>query len=124
MSTKNFGNAAGEFNGIRYIPPAGQAAGFPFNTKARNDEAEKDPAHLSLWATNQRHAVANGSLWGFPRIGYAYRYWFSSWLRWAMYDRYFERKSDPPTVVYYPTDPGGGTEAKWCLNEVIRAKDW
>lgn len=103
-------NAAGEFDGIRYIPPAGQAAGFPFNTKARNDGAErKIPAHLSLWATNQRHTV-DGSLWGFPRIGYAYRYWFSYWLRWAMYDRYFERKSDPPTVVYYPTDPGGGTE--------------
>lgn len=106
-------NAAGEFDGIKYIPPAGAASGFPFGrnyTQKSNDGKErKIPAHLALWTTNQRHTV-DGSLWGFPRIGYAYRYWFSYWLRWAMYDRYFERKSDPPYVVYYPTDPEGGTE--------------
>lgn len=68
----------------------------------------------SLEVPPYNHYISNGnitqnSLWGFPRTGYAYRYWFSYWLRWAQYDRYFERKSDPPYVVYYPTDPEGGT---------------
>ena len=105
--------ASGDFDGIKYIPPAGAASGFPFGrnyTKRNNDGKErKIPAHLVLWATNQRH-LCDGSLWGWPRQAYAYRYWFSYWLRWAMYDRYFERKSDPPYVVYYPTDPAGGEE--------------
>jgi len=104
-------NAKGEFNGIEYTPQVAGVSSFPFQkSNSSNEEGyRKIPAHLSLWATNQRHTV-DGSLWGFPRIGYAYRYWFSYWLRWAMYDRYFERKSDPPYVVYYPTDPGEGTE--------------
>ena len=79
------------------------------------DREDYEGLVYSLEVPPYNHYISNGnitqnSLWGFPRIGYAYRYWFSYWLRWAMYDRYFERKSDPPTVVYYPTDPGGGTE--------------
>ena len=106
-------NARGDFNGIKYSPIAAKnAAGLQaqFNYV---DSVDKDtgttviPARMALWAVNQKHTV-DGSLWGFPRIGYAYRYWFSYWLRWAMYDRYFERKSDPPYVVYYPSDPLNG----------------
>lgn len=102
--------AKGDFNGIQYSPMLdtnadGLSGQFNFTqVKSENDGSRKVPAHLALWAVNQRHTV-DGSLWGFPRIGYAYRYWFSYWLRWAMYDRYFERKSDPPYVVYYPNDP-------------------
>ncbi len=106
-------NARGDFNGIKYTPAAntnadGLSGQFNFTQVVTEDGgARRIPGHLALWAVNQRHTV-DGSLWGFPRIGYAYRYWFSYWLRWAMYDRYFERKSDPPYIVYYPNDPLNG----------------
>ncbi len=100
-------NAKGEFNGIRYTPPHGsQTKGFPFGSEDRDGNKTIDGIH-SLWTTNERDSV-HGSLWGFPRIGYAYRYWWSYWFRWALYDRYFERKADPPYLVYYPAGGNAG----------------
>jgi hypothetical protein len=99
-------NAKGEFNGIKYTPEFAPSTSFSF-VQTNDGKTQKIPVKYAIWAVNQRHTV-NGSMWGFPRIGYAYRYWFSYWLRWALYDRYFERKADPPYVVYYPTDPMGG----------------
>lgn len=100
-------NAKGEFNGIKYTPEFATGTNFNFAKSENDGKTQKIPVKYAIWAVNQRHTV-DGSLWGFPRIGYAYRYWFSYWLRWALYDRYFERKADPPYVVYYPTDPAGG----------------
>jgi hypothetical protein len=79
----------------------------------------------SLEVPPYNHYISNGnitqnSLWGFPRIGFCYRYWFSYWLRWALYDRYFERKADPPYVVYYPTDSLGGEVDE--NNELTKAR--
>jgi hypothetical protein len=100
-------NAKGEFNGIKYTPEFAHNTGFNFAKPTNDGKTQMIPGKYAIWAVNQRHTV-DGSLWGFPRIGYCYRYWFSYWLRWALYDRYFERKADPPYVVYYPTDPEGG----------------
>ena len=91
-------------------PGAGQKAEW-HNIKL--DREYYEGLVYSLEVPPYNHYISNGnitqnSLWGFPRIGYAYRYWFSYWLRWAMYDRYFERKSDPPYIVYYPNDPLNG----------------
>ncbi len=55
----------------------------------------------SLWFTNERESV-HGSLWGYPRIGYAYRFWWSFWFNWGLADRHFEKDADPPTIVRYP----------------------
>lgn len=93
----------GEFNGIKY-----HAGGLPtpFAAIDFGEGAMKIDVNHALWITNERETV-NGSVWGFPRIGYAYRYWWSYWFRWALYDRFFERKSDPPYEVYYPVGGQG-----------------
>lgn len=92
--------AGGYFNGITYN---GQSLPVPFASfDANADDKKQINLRHSLWATNEIDS-ANGSIWGYPRVGYAYRYWWSYWFRWALYDRFFERKADPPYVVYYPT---------------------
>lgn len=57
----------------------------------------------SLWATNEKASV-HESLWGYPRIGYAYRFWWSFWFNWGLADRHFEKDADPPAIVHYPSD--------------------
>lgn len=57
----------------------------------------------ALWITNEKDSK-HGSIWGYPRIGYAYRYWWSYWYAWALRDRWMERTSDPSVVVRYPAD--------------------
>lgn len=92
--------AKGYFNGITYN---GQSLPIPFASFDVNNQDKKNiNLRHSLWATNEIDS-ASGSIWGYPRVGYAYRYWWSYWFRWALYDRFFERKADPPYVVYYPT---------------------
>jgi len=93
----------GEFNGIKY---EGDSNLVPFGAVIRGDNTQTIDLQHSLWLTNEKES-ANGSLWGFPRIGYAYRFWWSKWFRWALYDRFFERKSDPPLYIYYPTGGSG-----------------
>ena len=43
-----------------------------------------------------------GNIFGYPRLGYAYPYWWSYWFRWAIADRAFERKGDPAILVRHP----------------------
>lgn len=57
----------------------------------------------SLWVTNESESVFD-SLWGYPRIGYAYRFWWSFWFNWGLADRHFEKDADPPAIVYYPSN--------------------
>lgn len=100
---------SGRFNGIDYN---GGRLPVPFQPLAKGTEGDADrqgihiPVTHALWATNEKE-TANGSLWGYPRVGYAYRFWWSYWHQRALYDRFFERKSDPPYVVYYPTGGSG-----------------
>lgn len=85
----------GEFNGIHYKPVATTGV-------AGQQETDFDVLH-SLWVTNEKESV-HGSLWGYPRIGYAYRFWWSFWFNWGLADRHFEKDADPPAIVYYPTN--------------------
>lgn len=89
----------GDFNGIKYAP-------IGVNTTVSSmfggtSQSDVDLEH-ALWVTNEKDSVF-GSLYGYPRIGYAYRYWWSYWYNWSLADRHFEKDSDPPTVVRYPT---------------------
>ena len=100
-----FDEKTGEFGGIMYKPP--QGGGAPAGTKAKSSgkggsegEVEIDIMH-SLWVTNEKDSVF-GNIFGYPRLGYAYPYWWSYWFRWAIGDRAFERKGDPATLVRYP----------------------
>jgi hypothetical protein len=70
---------------------------------------------VSLEVKPYHHYVSNGivtqnSIFGTPRIRRAYRYFWSYWMRWALADRSFELKADPPKVVYYPTDDIDGLD--------------
>lgn len=81
----------GEFDGILYTPDGGGEG-----------EAKKiDVAH-ALWATHAKEENF-GSIFGYPRLAYAYRYWWSYWFRWAAADRAFEKKADPSTIVRHPS---------------------
>lgn len=86
-------NGQGEFNGIKYTPPS---TGAGETAKERNYKVE-----FSLWATNEKTSVF-GSMYGYPRIAYAYPYWWSYWFRWSLADRAFEKRADPSTLVRHP----------------------
>lgn len=85
----------GDFNGITYtIPPEATAS-------AKGKTVIKFDVYHSLWTTNEKDSVF-GNMYGYPRIGYAYRYWFSYWFWWGLHDRHFEKDADPATLVRYP----------------------
>ena len=93
---------SGSFAGIDIMPAVGET-GFSSLGRTNNDKPPDIPIGFALWTTNERDAEFN-SIWGYPRIGYAYRYWWSYWYRFALADRAFERFADPAIQVYHPTD--------------------
>jgi hypothetical protein len=102
-------SSAGEFDGIEYSP--GDSSGAPGGVGAAStgggsggDDKEKTykiDLYHSLWFTHEREE-SFGSIYGYPRLGYAYRWWWSYWFRWAIADRAFERKADPSVLVRHP----------------------
>lgn len=102
-------SAGGDFAGIDLLPSlAGDytsgSATYPFESNNSGRPADI-PLDWALWATNEKDSVF-GSLWGYPRIGYAYRYWWSYWYRYGLADRAFEKWADPPVIVRHPTEVG------------------
>jgi hypothetical protein len=103
-------NYKGDFNGIDLNQTSGisafQNSAYSGNFGGENNKKVADiPLDWALWATNEKDSVY-GSLWGYPRLGYAYRYWWSYWYLFALSDRAFERWADPPIIVYHPADEG------------------
>jgi SPP1 gp7 family putative phage head morphogenesis protein len=89
----------GDFNGILYNQEGAPAA---IGAVQQGDKAEyKIDIYHSLWATHAQQENF-GSIFGYPRLGYSFRYWWSYWLRWAIADRAFEKKADPGIVVRHP----------------------
>lgn len=85
-------NDSGDFNGIEYTEGS---TGISFS-----QDNIIDLKH-ALWVTNEKESVF-GSLYGYPRTGYAYRPWWSYWFAYGLSDRHYEMDSDPPTVVRFP----------------------
>jgi hypothetical protein len=94
--------ARGDFNGFRLSMDAGRL--FPFQEDGDGNRIV-DVRH-ALWFVNERSSV-HESLYGFPRVGYAYRPWWSYWNLTAHFDRFLERKADPPYKVWFPTADDG-----------------
>lgn len=94
-------NTDGEFDGIVY-DEAANSSGFFTEFDDETGRQYIDVQH-ALWATNEKDKVF-GSVWGYPRTGYAYRFWWSYWYNFALADRFFEKHADPPPVVHYPDD--------------------
>lgn len=98
-------NTNREFNGIIFD---GAVAGFPLISSPADESGNVDhktfiDVRHSLWYTHEKDQEF-GSLWGFPRTAYAYKYWWSYWFNWALSDRAYERKSDPPIIIWHPDD--------------------
>lgn len=92
-------NDNGDFDGIKYT--ASNNLSFLSNTIDNTDKTI--PLEQSLWVTNEKDSC-HGSMYGFPRVGYSYRYWWTYWYNWALCDRHFEKDADPATIVRHPTD--------------------
>lgn len=121
-------NRKGEFAGIIYdgYPTNNQ---FPFVDNA--DDGVKIPLENSLWITNEKESRF-GSIWGFPRLGYAYQFWWTFWFRWALADRAFEKSIDPGIIVRFPAEldsvgPDGEDidprELAFYIGEQMRSND-
>lgn len=91
-------DSSGGFNGIHY----GGARSF---SDVFGDKNPDIPLTHSLWATNEQDSVF-GSMWGYPKIGYAYRYWWAYWYRFGLADRAFEKWADPPVIAHHPVEAG------------------
>lgn len=76
-------------------------------------EEQQIPVGHALWAINEREE-SFGNWAGYPRTGYAFRYWWSYWYNYILADRHFEQDADPPAEVKYPIgktlDPDTGEE--------------
>jgi hypothetical protein len=98
-------NNDGEFDGILYELSAAQQGGRGVGFKAKstkgNDRERVIDVYHSLWATNDKDGEY-GSIFGWPLIAHAYRFWWSYWYLWANLDRAFERMAVPPLVAYHP----------------------
>jgi hypothetical protein len=106
----------GDFNGIKYNPGLVQTSG---GSPPKGDPVDYDVLH-SLWFTNERESV-HGSLWGYPRIGYAYRFWWSFWFNWGLADRHFEKDADPPPIVQVSSTPSAPRK---CTSPAENTTSW
>lgn len=121
-------NKDGTFDGVKYELPKKSAgssgSGFQGASSkggGKNDQTLEIDVYHALWITNEKYKFW-GSIYGFPRIAYAYPYWWSYWFRWAMADRAFERMAIPPMVAYFPEgnyrdpeDPGSESVPNWTI---------
>jgi hypothetical protein len=117
-----FDDVTGEFTGISETLPTSTTGGSKSRRKggAGNQNSQKNTREIdiyhALWGTNEKDS-AFGSIYGWPLIAMAYRYWWSYWFRWAMADRAFERQAIPPLVAYHPVglyrDDNGETLPYW-----------
>jgi hypothetical protein len=80
----------------------GSFAGIDYK-RGTSESAPDIPLSHALWITNEKDSVF-GSLYGFPRLAYAYRYWWSYWYRFTLADRAYEKWADPPIIAYHPTE--------------------
>lgn len=91
---------AGDFNGIKYT---GESYQGRLNLRTMGDSAEEVDILHALWSTNERDSEF-GSIYGYPRLGYAFPYWWSYKYNYMLADRYFEKHADPPPLVHYPSE--------------------
>lgn len=92
--------------GVPTVPLAGgDIIDIPIDIHAffSNDDEHQQKVDLkhSLWVTNERDGQF-GSVWGYPRLGYAFKYWWAYEMTFGILNRSVEKKGDPTIVVSYP----------------------
>lgn len=85
----------GEFEGIYFESESTRGK------KKNNGNKPQIDIYHALWATNEK-AKCFGSLWGYPAIGYAFKYWWAYEFAWLHTVRAFERMAIPPIKIKYP----------------------
>lgn len=96
-----FDKNTGEFAGIDWKPVDPAQTPARTGMKKTQEGSFMIDLYHSLWATNERDSVG-GNIFGYPRLGYIYQYWWSYWFRWAIADRAFEKKADPSILIRHP----------------------
>lgn len=96
-------SAAGRFDGINLESLEGN---YSFPTVISYDEqgnrrGRHIPLDWSLWVVNERDAHF-GSVWGFSRLAYAYKFWWAYEMALGITTRAVEKKGDPTIEVRYP----------------------
>jgi hypothetical protein len=91
-------DADGEtFNGFQHPLLASQRGTYA------GEDTPDVPASHALWVTNERD-LSWSDWYGYPRVGYAFRYWWSYWFQYLLKDRHFEADADPPLLVGVPNE--------------------
>jgi len=98
----------GDFNGIEYTTLSSASV---YNFLPPENNQKNIPVDWSLWAVNEKDSVF-GSIYGYPRLGYAYRFWWSYWYKFGLADRAYEKWADPPVMVWHPNSDGIGTDGE------------
>jgi SPP1 gp7 family putative phage head morphogenesis protein len=93
-------NGSGEFNGLEYEIESNVA--FPVLNQSETGR-KRIPLEYSLWYTNDKDSVF-GSVYGYPLIAHAYRYWWTDGYTWMMLNKHIEKDADPALVVYHPDE--------------------
>lgn len=123
-----FTSDGSQFDGMYFTPSAGMKDQIKklvegkLTTEASTDQpkTEQIPVGNSLWAINEKEETFNN--WaGYPRSGYAFRYWWSYWFRFVLADRHFEHDADPPMKVSFP--PGVNEEGEQNADVAMRIGD-
>lgn len=116
-----FDDKTGEFTGMLYdVPPAqrGKSGGFKAGSKKKNQGQREIDVYHALWATNQKDDEL-GSIYGYPRTGYARDYWWDYKFTQGLHRRALERIAIPPVLAFHPegstlVDPeSGAKQANW-----------
>ncbi len=100
--------AKGDFNGIEYTTLQSNSV---YNFLPPENNQTNIPLDWSMWAVNEKDSVF-GSIYGYPRLGYAYRFWWSYWYKFGLADRAYEKWADPPVMVWHPAADGIGTDGE------------
>lgn len=110
-----FDDRTGEFNGMTYdVPPV---RGSRTRRRKAKGQREIDIYH-SYWGTNQKDEE-HGSIYGYPRTGYARLYWWLYQWLFHLSNRAYERLAIPPILARHPEgstvvdEETGATQMNW-----------
>lgn len=112
------GPLSGQFDGILLeIPATQRRRSTGFKTSQKNQGQQEIDIYHALWATNMKDDE-HGSMYGYPRTGFARDYWWTYRYLFGMSNRSYERMAIPPVLAFHPEgstviDELGNTRPNW-----------
>ena len=96
-----FDDKTGDFAGMTYDATQVKKAGAGGGGGNKKKGVMEIDVYHSLWGTNQKDDE-HGSIYGWPRTGYARDYWWSYKFLFQLSNRGYERVAIPPVVAFHP----------------------